>query len=180
VLSTVATIVQMAIVLAATSLTTLGRLSIPLICAGLAALVYGAIFTTLALRQKTQEQEQRGRAFSLLTGLAFALTLAIILIASAALREWFGETGVTLATALAGFVDTHAAAISAASLVATGKLRAADATIPILAGLSTNTISKVVFAVASGGRSFALRVMPGLIIVVLLAWAGALYILIRG
>ena len=94
---------------------------------------------------------------------AFALTLAIILISSAALREWFGETGVTLATALAGFIDTHAAAISAASLVATGKLGAVDATIPILAGLSTNTVSKVVFAVASGGRSFALRVIPGLI-----------------
>jgi len=180
VLSTVATIIQMAIVLAATSLATLGKLSIPLICAGLAALVYGAIFTILALGQKTQDQEQQGRAFSLVTGLAFALTLAIILIASAALREWFGETGVTLATALAGFVDTHAAAISAASLVATGKLRAVDAMIPILVGLSTNTISKVIFAVASGGRSFALRVIPGLITVALLAWAGGFYILIKG
>ena len=41
VLSTVATIVQMALVLAATSMTTLRALSVPLICAGLAAVVYG-------------------------------------------------------------------------------------------------------------------------------------------
>jgi uncharacterized membrane protein (DUF4010 family) len=180
VLSTVATIIQMGIVLAATSLATLEKLSIPLISAGLAAAVYGAIFTVLALQQKPQNQEQGGRAFSLATGLAFAITLSIILIASAALRDWLGETGVILATGLAGFVDTHAAAISAASLVATGKLRAADATIPILVGFSTNTISKGIFAVTSGGRSFALRVIPGLIIVAALAWAGAFYVLSTG
>ena len=180
VLSTVATIVQMALVLAATSLTTLRNLSIPLVCAGVAAVAYGAIFTVLALRQKAEDQQQAGRAFSLTTALAFALTLASILIASAALREWFGETGVILATALAGFVDTHAAAISVASLVATGKLHAAEASVPILTGLSTNTISKILFAATSGGRAFALRVIPGLIIVALAAWAGALHILVWG
>jgi uncharacterized membrane protein (DUF4010 family) len=175
VLSTVATIVQMAIVLAATSLATLRKLSIPLVCAGIAAAVYGTIFTAWALRLKTEHQRQGGRAFSIRTAIAFALTLTGILIASAALRDWFGETGVILATALAGFVDTHAAAISAASLVAAGNMHARDAIVPILAGLSTNTISKIFFA-ASGGRPFAFRVIPGLIIVALAAWAGALHI----
>jgi uncharacterized membrane protein (DUF4010 family) len=178
VLSTVATIVQMAIVLAATSLATLHKLSIPLVCAGGAAAVYGTIFTVWALRQKTEHQRQGGRAFSIRTAIAFALTLAGILIASAALRDWFGEAGVILATAVAGFVDTHAAAISVASLVAAGKLQARDAVVPILAGLSTNTISKIFFAAASGGRPFAFRVIPGLIVVALAAWAGALHILI--
>jgi uncharacterized membrane protein (DUF4010 family) len=176
VLSTVATIVQMAIVLAATSLPTLRNLSIPLVCAGVAAVAYGTVFTIWALQQKTEYEQEGGRAFGLTTALAFALTLTGILVASAALREWFGETGVILGTALAGFVDTHAAAISAASLVATGKLHATDATVPILAGFTTNTISKIFFA-ASGGPSFALRVIPGLIIVVLAAWLGALCIL---
>jgi uncharacterized membrane protein (DUF4010 family) len=178
VLSTVATIVQMAIVLAATSLATLHKLSIPLVCAGGAAAVYGTIFTVWALRQKTEHQRQGGRAFSIKTAIAFALTLAGILIASAAFRDWFGEAGVILATALAGFVDTHAAAISVASLVAAGKLQARDAIVPILAGLSTNTISKIFFAAASGGRPFAFRVIPALIVVAIAAWAGALHILI--
>jgi uncharacterized membrane protein (DUF4010 family) len=179
VLSTVATIVQMVIVLAATSLTTLRTLTVPLICAGIAAALYGAIFTVWALRQKTEHQQQGGRAFSIRAAIGFALTLAIILIGSAALRDWFGETGVILATALAGFVDTHAAAISVASLVADGKLHALDAIIPILTGLSTNTISKIFFAAASGERSFAFRVIPGLIVVALAAWAGALPVLIQ-
>ena len=180
VLSTIATIVQMAIVLAATSMTTLRILSVPLICAGLAALVYGTVFTVWALRQKTEGEAQRGRAFSLSTALVFVLTLSGILVASAALREWFGETGIIVAAALAGFVDTHSAAISVASLVASEKMSAADAVFPILAGLSTNTISKMFLAGISGGRAFALRVIPGLIIVALAAWIGMLGILVSG
>ncbi len=130
VLSTIATIVQMALVLAATSLTTLRTLSVPLICAGLAAIVYGTVFTVRALQQQTEGEAQRGRAFSLSTALVFALTLSSILVASAALREWFGETGIIVAAALAGFVDTHSAAISVASLVASEKMSATDAVFP--------------------------------------------------
>ena len=174
VLSTIATIVQMALVLAATSMTTLRTLSVPLICAGLAAVLYGTVFTIRALRQKTESEAQSGRAFSLWTALAFALTLSSILIASAALREWFGETGIIVVATLAGFVDTHSAAVSVASLVASGKMSAADAVFPILAGLSTNTISKMFLAGISGGRSFALLVIPGLIVVALAAWLGML------
>jgi uncharacterized membrane protein (DUF4010 family) len=174
VLSTTATIVQMALVLAATSMTTLRTLSVPLICAGMAAVLYGTIFTIGVLQQKTENEAQRGRAFSLSTAVIFALTLSGILVASAALREWFGERGIIVAAALAGFVDTHSAAISVASLVASGKMTAADAVLPILAGLSTNTMSKMFLAGISGGRSFALRVMPGLIVVALAAWGGML------
>jgi len=50
--------------------------------------------------------------------------------------------------------------------------------LPILAGLSTNTISKLVLAGTGGGRSFAVRVIPGLILVVLAAWVGALHALV--
>ena len=174
VLSTIATIVQMAFVLAATSMTTLRTLSVPLICAGVAAILYGTVFTIRALQQKTESEAQSGRAFSLSTALVFALTLSSILVASAALREWFGETGIIVAAALAGFVDTHSAAISVASLVASGKMSAADAVFPILAGLSTNTMSKMFLAGISGGRSFALRVIPGLIVVASAAWVGML------
>lgn len=174
VLSTIATIVQMALVLAATSVTTLQTLSIPLICAGVAAIIYGVVFTIQALRQKSGSETPGGRAFSLSKALIFALTLSSILVASAALREWFGETGIVVAAAVAGLVDTHSAAISVASLVATGKMSAADAVLPILAGLSTNTVSKLVLAGITGGRSFAFRVIPGLIVVALAAWAGTL------
>lgn len=175
VLSTIATIVQLALVLAATSTQTFRALSIPLVCAGFAAVVYGAVFTFRALQQESVSEAQRGRAFSFSTAFGFALTLSCIMVASAALQEWFGETGIIVAAALGGFVDTHSAAISVASLVASGKMSAPDAILPILAALSTNTISKIFLAGISGGTAFALRVIPGLIVVALAAWAGASY-----
>jgi uncharacterized membrane protein (DUF4010 family) len=178
VLSTIATIAQMAIVLGATNWPTLRILSISLASAGLMAVIYGAIFTILALRQQAGSEEAAGRAFSPVTALVFALTLSCIMVAAAALQDWLGESGIILTAALAGFVDTHSAAISVATLVASGKMTAADAVLPILAGFSTNTISKLVLAGTSGGRSFAVRVIPGLLLVVLAAWAGALYALV--
>lgn len=173
-LSTVATVVQMCLVLAATSPATLRALSVPLICAGIAAVAYGAGFTVRALRERDAAEPQAGHAFSFPVALVFALTLSAVLIASAALREWFGDTGVIVAAAAAGFVDTHSAAIAIASLVASGKMTAADAVFPILAAFSTNTISKMIFAWSSGSRSFALRLIPGLILVASAAWGGAL------
>lgn len=180
VLSTIATIAQMAIVLGAVSWPTLRMLSISLASAGLMAVIYGAIFTIRALREQGGGEEAAGRAFSPATALLFALTLSCIMVAAAALQEWLGENGITLAAALAGFVDTHSAAISVATLVASGKMTAADAVLPILAGLSTNTISKLVLAGTSGGRSFAVRVIPGLVLVVLAAWVDAFYALMAG
>jgi len=178
VLSTVATIIQMAAVLATTSMMAFRAMLIPLLCAGFTAIAYGAIFTLHALRQKTEDKPNPGKAFNLSTAAFFAGTLSVILIVSAALREWFGETGAIVASSVAGFVDTHAAAVSIASLVASGKMNAADAVFPILTGLSTNTISKMILAYTSGGTSFAVRVIPGLVLVALAAWAGALVMLV--
>ena len=180
VLSTVATIIQMALVLGTTSLATLAALAAPLLSAGLAAVLYGAVFTWAALRQTAEADVQQGHAFSLKTALVFAATLSVVLVACAALQDRFGESGVIAAAALAGFADTHASAISVAALVASGKLDAANALLPILAGLSTNTISKIILAATSGGRAFALRVIPGLIAVAGAAWAGGFYWLVGG
>ena len=174
VLSTVATIVQLAVVLAATSIATLQALSIPLICAGAAAVCYGAFFTVWALQQKAEDELEAGRAISLPKALLFAAILAVIVVASAALREWFGAIGTFVAAAASGLADTHSAAVAVAALVAAGKLTAEDAVIPIVAALSTNTLTKIFFAGANGGRRFALAVIPGLILVAMAAWIGML------
>jgi len=179
VLSTVATIMQMAAVVGMTSLPALQALTPSLLLAGIAAIAYGAVFTIIAIRQNTQSEPKPGKAFNFSTALIFAGMLAGIMFASAALREWFGEAGVIAAAAVAGIVDTHAAAISVASLVASGKITAAEALVPILAGLSTNTISKLIFARTNGGNAFAIRVMPGLILVAFSAWAGMLIFIFK-
>jgi uncharacterized membrane protein (DUF4010 family) len=172
VLSTVATIAQMALVVAATSMPTLFSLSGPLLLAGGTAVAYGATFTLLAARNSGSDAAQTGGVFSLKTALAFGSILAVILVITAGLQERFGGTGVLLAAVIAGLVDTHATAISVATLVASGKVASQDAVLPILAGLTSNTLSKIIMAATGGGWAFALRVVPGLVLVALAAWVG--------
>ncbi len=174
VLSTVATIIQMALVIAATSLPTLAQMVVPLICAGATAVAYGAVFTLAGLRHAAPEQADPGKAIALSSALTFGAILAAVMLASAALRHWFGDAGSIVAAALAGLADAHAAAISVGSLVAGGAMPPGAAVLPILAGLSANTASKIVLAATTGGRGFALRVIPGLVLVVAAAWLGAI------
>lgn len=174
VLSTVATVIQMTLVIAAVDLPTLLVMRGPLLCAGLAAAAYGAVFTILALRRPAKDEPDPGQAFNLTSALTFALTLGVILVASAALRERFGDAGVIAGAALAGLVDAHATAISTASLAASGQIAPTAAVLPILAGLTTNTVSKLILTFAGGRRDFAWRVAPGLALVAAAAWLGAL------
>lgn len=173
VLSTVATVLQMAAVLAATNEATLYQMRLPLIAAGLAASLYGAVFMLFSLRQRVTPPAQRGRAFSLRTALFFGGLIATVLLLSAALNAWLGKTGVLGGAALAGLADTHAAAVSVASLVSAGKFTSQESVLPILAALTTNTLTKVAVAFSSGGRQFALRVVPGLLGVIGSAWLAA-------
>lgn len=176
ILSSVATVVQLAVLVAVTSLPTLEAFVMPLVLSGAAAVLYGGIFTLWALKQRGESQETPGSAFSLKTALTFAVILATVLVLAAALQDWFGETGVILAAGAGGFADAHSAAISVASLVADGRLEPTAAVVPILVALTTNTVTKMIFAVSAGGRTFALYVIPGLILMVIAAWAGILFV----
>jgi len=44
----------------------------------------------------------------------------------------------------------------------------------VLAGFSTNALTKAVIAAWSGGARFGSRLIPGLVLMVLVAWAGLL------
>ena len=170
VLSTIATVIELAIVLAATSRAALQALAIPLTASAVVAVVYGLLFTFRTLRTEVLDQTQRGRPFSLRTALGFALAIAAMLLVSAALNSWYGERGVIAAAALAGFADAHSVAVSVASLVASGKLNPQDSVIPVLAGLTTNTFAKMTVAFVSGRRRFAMQVIPGLLLFLASAW----------
>ena len=173
VLSSIATTVQLAILIAATSPETLRAFYLPLVFSGTAALLYGGVFTLWALRHTAEDHEPPGSAFSVRTALIFAAVLAVVLLVAAVAQDWFGEAGVLVAAASAGFADTHSAAVSVAALVAEKRITAPLAVIPILAAITTNTISKIIFAASAGGRRFAFYVIPGLILLVAAAWAGA-------
>ena len=176
VLSSVATVIQLAIVVGATSPEALRELALPLILAGVAAAAYGAIFSLRALRGETPDAIDRGRAFDLKTAVIFALTVTAVLLVSAALSDWLGTAGLLLGIALAGFADVHAAAISAAALAASGSISPDEAAIPVLAALTANTVTKAVLAVIAGRWRYAVQVWPGLLLVLAGAWSGALVV----
>ena len=174
VLSTLATIVELAVVLGATNRASLSVLAVPLIAAGTTALLYGILFTVKTLRSEVPLTAQKGRAFSLKAALAFAATIAFMLLLSAALNARMGERGVIVAASAGGFADTHSPAVSVASLVSAGALAPTDTVFPILAALTTNTFSKIILAFSSGGRRFGIQVTPGLVLVIASAWAATL------
>ena len=173
VLSTVATVGQMFAVLAAVSIPVLQAMIVPLIGGGIAAVAYGACFTIKSARETSDVELKPGRAFSLPAALLLAAVLSGVLLLSAALQDAFGEPGLVIGAAVAGLADTHAPAVAVASLAASGRIDAGAAVLPILAAMSANTLSKAVVAWISGGRAFALRLIPGLLAVIAALWAGA-------
>lgn len=170
--STVATVVLLAIVLAATSGPTLAKVAVPLALAGAAAAGYAALVSARVIREPPPDDLDRGRAFEFKTALILACTISLVLVVAAALNEALGDRGVTLGAALAGFADSQSAAVSAASLEASGKISATAAAIPVLAALTTNTVSKAVLAYAIGRWRFAREVWLGLALVLAAAWGG--------
>jgi len=172
VLSTVATILLIVAILAAASMDTLRAMTVPLLCAGTTAIAYGVLFTLRAADHNVPEQAHIGRAFSPGTALLFALAISGVTLLSAALVDWMGSGGLIAAAAMTGLADAHSTAASAASLVASATITTNQATLPILLGLTTNTVSKIVVAFASGGRRYAMQVVPGLLLTVIAAWLG--------
>ena len=172
-LASLASIIELAVVIGATDPATLRRLAVPLVLAGVVAAVYGGVFALRALRGEAPPSIERGHAFDLRVAVAFAFTVTLVIFASAALRASLGTPGLVIGVGVAGLADIQAGAISVAGLVAAGKISLAHAVVPILAALSASTLTKAVLAVVTGGRGYAARVGPGLVLVLVGAWAGA-------
>jgi uncharacterized membrane protein (DUF4010 family) len=170
VLSTVATVVQMAAVLALADKHTLAQVAAPLGAAGAVALLYGVISISRIRQAPAQQQAPPARAFQLRTAVIFAAMVTGILFAAAALERWLGETGALVSAGVAGFADSHAAASSAATLAAKGDISAESAALGVLAALTTNSVTKAVLAAATGRGGFMLRVWAGLALVLAAAW----------
>jgi uncharacterized membrane protein (DUF4010 family) len=171
VLSTVATIAQMAIVLALADEHTLARVAAPLGAAGVAAVLYGVVSISGIRQQATGEQPTPARAFQLRAAVVFATMVTGILFLAAALERWLGETGAVVSASVAGFADAHAAASSVATLAANGDISAHSAAFGVLAAITTNSLTKAVLATTSGRGAFMLRVWLGLALVLAAAWA---------
>jgi uncharacterized membrane protein (DUF4010 family) len=173
VLSTVASLIVTALVVAAVSVPTLQAITPSLIPAGVVAIAFAGLTLARVARGSAEGPLMLGRAFDLRLPLILALIVSVTLVLAEVLNERLGSSGLALATALTGFADAHAAAISAASLVAAGRMEPEAAIIPVVVALSTNSITKAALAAGIGGWPYARRVVIGLVLVLAAAWAGA-------
>lgn len=171
VLSSLSTILQLALLLAAIHPPALQALAIPLIFGGVSVAIYGVVVTFNSFHQ-TPTTLNHNQTFSVKTALILAIVIAIVLITSAALKAWFGQTGLVLASGVAGLADVHAPTISVATLAASGNLGVENVAIPILVAFSMNAISKAVTAFVSGSRAFSQQVIAALFLQVSATWLG--------
>lgn len=130
----------------------LSRVAIPLI-AMLATGLAGA--GVLWRRQRRAQQEaakavQLANPLKITTAVTFGLAFAGVLVGVRVASEFLGNTGVYLASALAGLVDVDAITLSASELAASGQLQAEVAAGSILLASLVNTAVKAATASALG------------------------------
>lgn len=174
VLSSLATVVYLALLLAATSPAVLRAMALPLLSAGAAAAAYGLLITLRGARAHRGEPPPAGRPFNPRLALLFAATMGALMLVTTFLTDRFGAGGAGVAAALAGFADAHSAAAAVASLQAGGRVTAEQAVLPILAGFTTNASSKLIVAITTGDRAFVVQVVPGVLLSVGAAWMALL------
>jgi uncharacterized membrane protein (DUF4010 family) len=172
VLSTIATVLQLALVLFVTHPPTFLALARPLACGLAAALAYAALTAARSVHSQPGAGLQLDSRVDIKDALLLSLMISAILLLSGALSTWLGNRGLLLASFIGGFADAHSVAASAASFAAHGKISSQAATGPILAGFTANTFSKCVIAFTSGNRRFAMQVFPGLLLVAIAVWLG--------
>jgi uncharacterized membrane protein (DUF4010 family) len=167
-LSQIATVVQLALVLAITDSVLLGQLRWVLLAMGVVMALYGAMMIR-ATRGEAAPPPPSGRAFRLRTALLFAAAFVAVMLMVAWLQKSFGPAWALAGVIAGGFADAHSTAASIGSLAAQENLTRELAAIAVGLVVTTNTISKLGFAWA-GGKAYFWRLTPGLLLLIAAFW----------
>jgi uncharacterized membrane protein (DUF4010 family) len=165
--SNVSTIVQLAVITGTLSPPLLHALWPPIVAAGAVIMVFALGAAWATRKVDAHGGEVAGRAFEPKHALVFVAIVAAVMLASAAMLSWLGDAALEWTLAASGLADVHAAAASAAQLVAVGRIGAETAAPGIALAFAANSTMKLVMAFLTGGRGYALRLMPGLVSMVL-------------
>jgi len=175
-LSNVATVVQLAMMLAVSDPVLLGQMRWVLAIMGVAMIAYGALMI-LAAKHEAAPPPPTGRAFRLRTALLFAAAFVLVMLLVAWLQRSFGPTWALAGVVVGGFADAHSTAASVGSLASQEQLPRELAIVAIGLVVTTNTISKLGFARA-GGWPYFVRLAPGLLLLIATFWV-SWWILLR-
>lgn len=162
-LASLATFVQLLVVIGLVDVEVLRRLWPPVVASalvliGVAAFVYrgGTRVQQPNAGQDDPATTEETRPFTLRPALVLAAVLTFALLVGRWGAEALGPQGLVLATFAAGLADAHAGAVAAASLAAKGDVTVDTALVAIGAALGSNLLVKMVLAFTAGGRRFGL------------------------
>ena len=166
-ISNVATITQLAVVMGTLSPALLARAVIPLMIAGGVALLAALVASWRAFALPLDDEIVAGkRPFEPAHALTFAVIVAGVMLIAAIAHQWLGRGSLPWLLALGGLADVHAAAASAAQMVATHAIDSDPALFAVAAAVAANSLTKCAFAWFRGGRAYAMRVIPGVMAMV--------------
>lgn len=166
--SSVATVVQLAMVVAAVHAPVLTDLAAGLVLALLAVLA--AAWLGLRGDGPPATEKPASRVFNLWHAVGFALLMSLATAVLSGAEARFGALAVPIGAAVGGFFDAHASAASALALTANGTYPLSNALLPVLLAMTSNTASKLAVAAFAGGPRYALRLAPGLLALLLALW----------
>lgn len=169
-LSNVATLVQMLLLIAAISIDLLQLLAAPLVAGITATVAWSALWIWRDNTPRQNAQDSSASSINWRVAIGFALWTAVLLLAAAVARTWFGTAAVAAVTVLGAFADVHAATASIATQVARHTLQPSMAGALVMLALTANTLSKAVVTLG-GGQAFAGKVAVGLLSMLALSWA---------
>lgn len=171
--SCIATVVQYAAIVAALDRVLLVALALPLGLALAAAFVATFVLARGARASGVAQAEpQPGRAFQVLPAIAVGAGSALVAVLAAAFAGVVGDLGIVLVSLASGLVDAHATAASVSTLHHSASIDDRTAALAIVVALSSNSATKLVMAVLSGARGYALRVAAGVLAIAGAAWLG--------
>ena len=171
--STCATAVQLMLIVATIHPASFVVLRGPLF-AMLAAALLCAWLALGRQRERAASVPSTGHAFKLAPSLGFAALLAGVTATVGLIERHYGLAGAGIGIALAGFADAHAATTSALSLAHGGAIDVGTAGHCVLLAVTTNTVSKILFAFGAGGARYGVPVSVGLVLISGAAWLGLL------
>jgi uncharacterized membrane protein (DUF4010 family) len=169
-LASLATFVQLLIVIGVVDVEVLRRLWPPVVAGavvlvGISGFVYRRATRTHqenAAEGEDVEKTPTSRPFALRPALVLAAVLTFALLVGRWGADVLGPKGAVFAAFAAGLADAHAGSVAAASLAAKGNVTVDTALVAVAAALGSNLLVKTVLAFTAGGRRFGLGFLAGM------------------
>ncbi|MFP4155437.1 MAG: MgtC/SapB family protein [Halothiobacillaceae bacterium] len=124
-----------------------------------------AVVWWLGAQDRHADQVRLQNPFELKPALIFGAMLAVIMLLSRALNEYFDETGVYLLALISGLADVDAIMLSLADM-AGDRISLETATLAVLIAASANSVVKAGLALGIGGTRLGVRVILPTVLVI--------------